>query len=80
MFKLTALGAKKLEKSLKPCPCCNSPAIIQREGMHHNTQYLRVLCSENYAGNPNRCYIKTVAGPMDAVIKSWEKRSLNNAE
>ncbi len=62
--------------SLLPCPSCGGEAIYKKEPTHKGIEYARIICHNNeYKSHPNRCYMKTIAAPVDCVIKTWNTRT-----
>jgi len=64
--------------NIKKCPMCGSPAHVEdlTKNMigHKNTVYGRIVCDNNISLKNDRCYIKTVCGEFEKVLKSWNRR------
>ncbi len=65
---------------LKDCPCCKNKAHFEDLNMknkgHVGIIYGRIVCNSNIPSLENRCWIKTVCGPIDKVIDSWNRRKI----
>jgi len=71
-------------EQLPNCPHCGGPAVLKLEGKHYTTryrkkvQYGRIICKNNnpfkHCRGEHRCLAKTVAAPIDEVIKHWSMR------
>ncbi len=69
---------EKIEE-IKKCPCCGSSAHVEdltkNKIGHKNIVYGRIVCDSNIKGSGERCYIKTVCGEFQKVLKSWNLRT-----
>lgn len=73
------------QQHLLTCPHCKGEAILKLEGKHYTkrygkkAQYGRIVCSNNnpfhLLKNKRRCLAKTVAAPVNEVIKHWNMRT-----
>ncbi len=62
------------------CPYCGGKALLINEGKHFTKKYnkkilyARIKCENSDWTNENRCLCKTIAAPIDYVIKHWNNR------
>lgn len=61
---------------LLPCPSCGGEAIFEKDKTNNGVKYGRIICSNNkYRQHPNRCCLKTIAAPIECVVKTWNTRT-----